>query len=404
MNKKHLLTAAAVAALVLLVLVLFRLGSPEGAGQPPASQRGAAAVPVAVAPITRGDITEKAVFTGSLVAAHRVEVATRIAGRLEHLHVDIGDAVAPGTLMAVLDDDEVAQNLEQARAELAVARASLEESQAALAAARRALTRTQELRTQRIASQSELEAAQTELEAQQARVALARSQIDQRQAAVRNAEIRLSHTRIHADAKTQDTPWRVAERFVDQGSLLQANTPILALVDLAPLRARVFVTERDYARLAPGQPVTLTTMAYPGETFTGRVERLSPEFRQASRQTQVEIHVPNEDQRLRPGMFVEARITTRALSDVTLVPVDALVERQGQSGLFLVEDTHEAGPTARFIPVDTGIETRDRVQIISPALEGRVVTLGHHLISDGTRLRPVARDEPDQVRAGSDAP
>ncbi|MCG5512598.1 efflux RND transporter periplasmic adaptor subunit [Ectothiorhodospira shaposhnikovii] len=403
MNKKRLLTAAAAAALVLLILLLFRLGGEEDASRAPASQRGSTTVPVAVAPITRGDITERVVFTGSLVAAHRVEVATRIAGRLEHLHVDIGDAVAPGTLLAELDDDEVVQNLEQARAELAVARASLGESQAALAAARRALTRTQELRAQRIASQSELEAAQTELEAQQARVALARSQIDQRQAAVRNAEIRQAFTRIHADAKAEDTQWLVADRFVDRGSILQANTPILALVDLTPLRARVFVTERDYARLAPGQPVTLTTIAYPGETFTGWVERLSPEFREASRQARVEIHVPNEDQRLRPGMFVEARITTRALSDVTLVPVDALVERQGRSGLFLVEAT-DAGPTARFIPVDTGIEERDRVQIISPALEGRVVTLGHHLISDGTRLRPVERDEPDQAQAGSTEP
>ncbi|MBK1673173.1 efflux transporter periplasmic adaptor subunit [Ectothiorhodospira shaposhnikovii] len=401
MNKKYLLTAATAAILVLLILLLFRPGGENDATPPPASQRTPATVPVAVTPIVSGDITEWVVFTGSLVAAHRVEVATRIAGRLEHLHVDIGDAVAPGTLLAELDDDEVVQSLEQARAELAVARASLGESQAALAAARRALIRTQELRAQRIASQSELEAAQTELDAQQARVALARSQIDQRQAAVRNAEIRQAYTRIHADAKAEQHPqWLVADRFVDRGSILQANTPILALVDLTPLRARVFVTERDYARLSPGQPVTLTTIAYPGETFQGWVERLSPEFREASRQARVEIHVPNEDQRLRPGMFVEARIATRALSDVTLVPVDALVERQGRSGLFLVEVT-EAGPTARFVPVDTGIEERERVQIISPALEGRVVTLGHHLISDGTRLRPVDRDESEPTQGGS---
>ncbi|MCG5500783.1 efflux RND transporter periplasmic adaptor subunit [Ectothiorhodospira lacustris] len=399
MKKKHLLTAAATAALVLLILLLFRLGD-DDAAQPAAAQRGQTAVPVAVAPIASGDITEQVIFTGSLVAAHRVEIATRIAGRLEHLHVDIGDAVEPDALLAELDDDEVRQSLEQARAELAVARAGLGESQAALAAARRVLVRTQELRTQRIASQSELEAAQTELDAQQARVALARSQIDQRQAAVRNAEIRLAYTRIHADAKAEPTRWLVADRFVDRGSILQANTPILALVDLTPLRARVFVTERDYARLSPGQPVTLTTIAYPGETFPGWVERLSPEFREASRQARVEIHVPNQDQRLRPGMFVEARIITRTLSDATLVPVDALVERQGRPGLFLVETT-DTGPTARFVPVETGIEERDRVQIITPALEGRVVTLGHHLISDGTRLRPVDRDELDDVETGS---
>ncbi|MCG5525201.1 efflux RND transporter periplasmic adaptor subunit [Ectothiorhodospira haloalkaliphila] len=375
-----------IAPVLILVAALIWWGTGSDSDTGPGPGAGQGAVAVSVDTVTRADLTDRAFFTGSLVAAHRVEVATRVAGRLKRLHVDIGDQVEPGHLLAELDDDEFQQDLEQARAELAVSNANLIEAQAALTSAQRALDRTRDLREQRVASQSELESAETDVEARQAGVTLARSQIAQRQAALRNAQIRLDFTRIQAELDNGEGQWLVADRMVDQGSILQANTPILALVNLQPLRARVFVTERDYARLAPGQSAQLSTVAHPGETFEGEVIRVAPEFREASRQARVEIQVPNLDQRLRPGMFVEARISTRTVEDVTVVPIDAVLERDGQRGVFQVEEA-DNGPIARFVAVSTGIEEAGKVQITEPEISGRVVTLGQHLLSDGVRLR-----------------
>ncbi|OOG27715.1 efflux transporter periplasmic adaptor subunit [Thioalkalivibrio denitrificans] len=364
------------------------------ANSPGAAVRGSTrAVAVTVAEVQTRDIREATRFTGSLTAASRVEITPRVSGRLDRIYVDIGDTVRRGDRLASLDTELFEQELQQARAELAVARASLSEAQASLEAARRALTRTRELREQRVASQSELDAAQTEVQAQEARVELARSQIDQREAAVRGAQIRLSYTELFAVWHGEDSERLVAERFADEGAILQANMPVLALVEPNPLRAVVFVTERDYARLRPGQEVVLTTEAYPGETFAGIVSRLAPEFRETSRQARVEINVPNPDLRLRPGMFVEASIRVRHIENATIVPVDALVERGGAPGVFRIMDDDE-GPRVRFVPVGTGVRDGNWVEIRSPELDGRVVTLGQHLLSDGS---PVQLVDPEQV-------
>ena len=338
-------------------------------------------------------LTERVRFSGSLAAATRVGIASRVTGRLDRLHVDLGDTVAPGDLLAELDDQEFRQELAQARAEHLVARASVNEAEAAMEAAERRLRRTGELREQRIASEAELEAAETEVRAERARLELAQAQVIQREAAVRSAEIRLGYTRIHANRHENGTTQLVAERLADPGSIIQANEPLLTLVGLDPLRAVIFVTERDYPRLQRGQTVWLRSDAHPQVTFEGRIARLAPVFREDSRQARVEIEIPNPEERLRPGMFVDARVVTGGRKQASAVPSDALLERDGQRGVFqLTED--KDGQRARFLPVRTGIRDGDWVEIRDPELDGRVITLGRHLLTDGTPVR-VAEDTAD---------
>ncbi|MCC5856753.1 MAG: efflux RND transporter periplasmic adaptor subunit [Ectothiorhodospiraceae bacterium] len=341
------------------------------------------AVAVEVAPVSHGPIRQWTSFTGSLTAAAQFDVSTRIGGRLEELLADLGDTVERGQVIARLDDEEVTQDLAQARAELAVARANLAEAEASLEAARRSLGRIQELREQRVASQAELDAAATDVRAHEARVDLARSQIAQREAALRTAEIRLSYTTVRATWQGADDTRLVAERYADEGTILQANNPIVSLVALDPLRAVVFATEADYMRLHTGQAAEITSDALPGRRFAGEIQRLAPVFREASRQARVEIRVPNVDGLLKPGMFVQARIQVDARDRAQRIPLDALVERDGRRGVFLV--AHEAD-TARWVPVETGLREDDYVEIRQPSLEGRVVTLGQHLLADGGRV------------------
>ncbi len=360
----------------------------------PAGRGEARAVPVEAVPVEQRSLEERARFSGSLAAATRVGVASRVTGRLDRLHVDLGDTVEPGDLLAELDDEEFRQDLAQARAELLVAEASVNEARASLQAAERRLRRTRELREQRVASEAELEAAETEVSAEQARLDLARAQVSQREAAVRAAEIRLGYTRIRAERDPEAGVQVVAERLADPGTVIQANTVLLTLVDLDPLRGVVFVTERDYARLSRGQAVNLRTDAHPGETFEGRIARLAPVFREDSRQARVEIEIPNPDQRLRPGMFVDARVITADRDDVRAIPLDALLERDGRRGVFVAREEDD-GHRARFVEVTTGIRDGDWVEIREPDLDGHVVTLGRHLLSDGTPVRMA--DDPTEV-------
>ena len=381
---------AAALIIVAVGLFLWWQQADETSSTRSGSQGAQRPVAVQTAPVERDSIAGWAVFTGSLTPEAQFDLAARTAGRLEELLIDIGDEVEQGQLIARLDDEEEIQQLEQARAELAVARARKAESEAALDAARRALTRTRELREQRVASQSELEAAETEVRAEQARVQLAESQVHQQEAAVRAAEIRLSYTSLSARWQGDDAVRVVGERYADEGTLLQANDPVLSLVAMNPLRGIVFAAERDYARLRIGQAVELRSDAMPGRVFEGEVARLAPLFREDSRQAQVEIRVPNPDAELKPGMFIRARVRIDSRDDATIIPLDAVISHGGESGVFRVADD---GETAEFIPLQLGIRDGGRVEVLEPELSGRVVILGQHLLSDGVPIRPADEDE-----------
>ena len=171
-------------------------------------------------------------------------------------------------------------------------------------------------------------------------------------------------------------------RVNDEGALLRPSEPVVQVLAFQPIIAQMSVTERDYSRLTIGQPVTLTTAAYPDQEFTGVISRISPQFNEMSRQALLEVTIPNESGDLKPGMFGRARILFDQAPNAIAVSNDALVERQGKMGVFRVEQT-EDGAIARFVPVETGLQDGDLTQIVSPPLQGQVVTLGLHLLDDG---------------------
>ncbi len=356
---------------------------------------GTRPVPVETAETETRDLVRRLYVFGSLESTSRLEITPRVGGRIAKIAVDIGDAVEPGDLLVELDAEEFQQDLLQSQAELAVAQSSLAEARESLNAARRALTRTRELRSQGIASAAELETAESQAVLQQTRVDLAQSQLRQRTAALRSAEIRVSYARIEADWQGHGTR-HVAERMADPGTVIGANTAVLTLVALDLLRAVSFVSEADYGRLRSGQRVRLRSAAWPEEFFPGTVARIAPEFREATRQARVEIEVPNADSRLRPGMFVEIAIDLERRDRAQAVPRDALMQRAEGFVVFTI-DTEPDPPLARLRPVTPGIRDGEWVEIIEPELPRTVVILGQHLLSDGNpvRLAPAAGDRPD---------
>lgn len=362
------------------------------------SREARAAVAVETAPVERGRILDLRTFTGTLYATAQFEVAPKVGGRLQQLLVDLGDRVEKGQVVARLDDEEHVQELEQARAELQVAQANLAEARSSSEVDQRQLERIRELRTQRVASQQELDAAEAEATAQRARVQVAEAQVAQRQAALRAAEVRLGYATIRATWQGDDAMRVVGERFVDEGATIGANTPIVSVVDVDRLTAVIFVSERDYPRLGIGQPATVLTDAYPAREFEARIARIAPEFREESRQARVELAVPNQDGRLKPGMFVRVRVQLGQSDDALIAPVTALIERDGETGLFAVD--REAG-TASFVPVTLGIVEGQRAEILAPAVTGEVVTLGQHLLEDGA---PVLLPDDRAAAADADAP
>ncbi len=395
MLKKTLLTLiGAAAALALIYYLNF-----TGADDQKRPQRRTAAVGVETAPVEVRDLVANRVFIGTLEAEKQFDAAFKVGGRIQEMAVDLGDCLKKGELIARLDSEEFSQQLAQARAELDVARASLAEARSRLTAAERNFERAATLREKKVSSAAELEASETEMLTQQAGVKLAEAQIEQRKAALRAAEVRLSYTTLRADWQngTADACRFVAGTYVDEGDTISANTRVVTMVDLSQLKAVINVAERDYALLQIGQPAQISVDSLPDRSFTGTVKRLAPIFDSASRQARVEIIVANPNSILKSGMFARVQIELGRAEQVPAVPTDAVIQRLDTTGVFMVDND-----AARFVPIRPGIEADGWTQVNDLQAGQTVVTLGHHLLSDGT---PVTQaDETSQQPRGPGRP
>jgi len=373
-----------------------------------ATKKGRPDAPVAVEtqPVRTGSIQDIGVFTGSLVPESQFVVAPKAAGWIKELLVDIGDSVRRNDVIAVLNDEEFRRQVEQAGAELQVAKANAENTAAVLDLARREYERVMALREKQIASAAELDAASATYNAGQAQLKVAQAQVVQKEAALKAAELQLSYTQVRAFWEDGDANRVVGERFVDEGALVSVNQPIVSILENNPLTAVVFVVERDYPKMSVGQEAGVTTDAYPGEVFRGSIRRIAPLLRENSRQARVEIEIANPRQLLKPGMFIRARVEFARIEQATLVPITALVRRDGKQGVFLVESDGAQEPVlrARFVPVTTGIVSGEVAEVKEPALSGAVGTLGNHLLEDGAKVmlpKPPAEAAGNRAKEGA---
>lgn len=390
MQRKRWLVILAGLGLLLLVLVMLRpQSSPEGGADGEARRGGStSAIAVEVAPVSRRTITDVAYYTGTLEPGAQFMLAPKAGGRLRSLEVDIGDLVAPGQVVARLDDEEFRQAVAEQRAALEVAEAQLEDARAQQQVKRRAWERVADLRERQLSSEAEADVARSEFDAARANVRVAEARVAQQQAALRTAEIRLDYTTVRAEWSGEDVERvrYVGERFVDEGANVAANDPIVSVIDINTLRGVIHVTDRDLARMRVGQSARITTQAWPGETFSGRVHRIAPLLQEDSRQARVELRVPNPGRRLSPGFFVNVEIDLQVIDSARVVPLDAVTRQNGERGVYQVVAGEDDQPEVRWQAVTEGVRTRQYVQILEPDLEGRVVTLGQHRLSDGAAV------------------
>ncbi len=392
MHLKNTIQWRSIYPLICLALLFF-LGCTNDNSEKKSGKKGPTAASVEIASVQVEDIELRRSFSGSLEAIDRFVVASRVGGRLVRLAVDLADPVTNGQVVAELDDQEFQQAVNQAQAELAVAEANLVEARNNLEIARREMERQNQLKKSGFATEAEIDGATARLLAREAGVEVASAQAVRAKASLAAARIRLDYTVVAAKWSGEGQGF-VAQRHVDVGATLSANTPLLSIVALDPMIAVIYVTEKDYGLLEDGQSVTLRTDAFPGKTFQGKVARVAPVFNRASRQARVEIEITNKEQLLKPGMFVNADVLLGQARNATTLPLAALVNRGGETGVFLVNET---GDAVSWRVVETGIRQGERVQVLG-SLNGSVVTLGQQLLEDGSSVI-IPQRESDKEKA-----
>lgn len=374
MKKKQIfivIGALFLAVLLWRIVMLITKGSSQAtnrSGRPP--------VAVEVDSVRYGPIQEVETFVGSVTPIYQYILAPKVSGRVIQIKKRIGDWVKRGEVVARIDDSEYQQAVREAEANLKIAQATWREATSQFALAKQDLERVQSLQEKGIASSSELDAAQTNFTAQKSRLELATAQVEQRDAALKSANIRLSYTTLVATE-----PGFIGERYVDVGSLLAPNAPVVSIIGIDTVIVQTTVIERIYGRVQIGQPAEVQVDAYPSRIFVGQVARIAPLLQEASRVAKMEVEVVNDSLLLKPGMFTRVRVVLAQKDTAQLVPSQALVNRAGQNVVFVVPYN---ATMAKQEPVQIGISAPEKIEIVAPKIDGLVVTLGQHLLEDGS--------------------
>lgn len=268
-----------------------------------------------------------------------------------------GQLVRRGQPLAELQSVEVGQ----ARAQRIAAQARAE-------LARKTLERKRGLAAERIVSQGEL---------QRAEAAAAEADAELRAAEASLAALGVGGGgagSLSAFVLTSPISGTVLERLAVRGQSIEPSEPLFRIGDLSRLWLVVQAPERDVVRLRPGASAEVTLAALPGQKLRGTIDFVGREVDAHSRTVPVRIILPNEGERLRPGMFATAFIETGAQGEqVVAVPATALQRMDDQWVVFLPRGE------GRFEvrPVERGRDLRDEVAILSGLKPGeRVVDEG----------------------------
>jgi HlyD family secretion protein len=298
------------------------------------------------APVKRGDIVASISATGTVVPEDVVDVGTQVNGQVatfgkdtDGKTVDYRSTVKEGELLATIDPTIYAANvasdeasLAQAQAVVNVNQASRDQAKARLAQAERDWARAQKLGDSRALSQVDYDTSKSNFEQATAAVTLADAQIRQSQAQVAGAEAALARSRQNLVYCTIKSPVTgvIIDRRVDIGQTVVSslNAPSLFLIakDLARMQVLVQVNEADVGQVKPGEPVTFTADAFPGETFKGTVRkvRLNATMTQNVVTYTVEIVTDNSSLRLLPYLTANVRFIIDKREAVLTVPNAAL--------------------------------------------------------------------------------
>jgi RND family efflux transporter MFP subunit len=315
-------------------------------------------------------------ISGQLVAEREARMRAELAGSVLQTLVDVGQPVRAGQALATIDP-------RSAQDAVLAARAQVRSAESTLDLARRNRDRSERLRAAGAVSDRTLE---DDTRA----VATA-------EAALADAQARLTSASLTLAKATVRAPFAgvVSERNVSAGDVVSPGTALLTVVDPSSLRLDASVPPQALRGLSTGTTVDFTLSGIEGETFTGRITRISPSVDPVSRQVTLAVTLPNPGMRIVAGLFAEGRVITETRRGV-VVPRSALDTR----GVRPVA-TRVRGGAAERVEVTVGLEdpVTERVEVRSGLAAGDTLLLGGpRALPPGTpvRVQAIAERAPSQ--------
>jgi membrane fusion protein, multidrug efflux system len=363
-------------------------GGPGGGFRPPMT--------VEVAKVGRGNISAHLSVVGNLIGEATVDVAPKTGGRLTTMSVKLGDRVRRGQVIGRIEDREIVEQVRQAEASHQVGEATIRQRKADLNLALTNVERSRNLFGRQLLPKQTLDDAEARYTSAVAQVDLAEAQLAQSGARMQELKINLANTNV-----VSPVDGFVAKRNVDPGAWVSQQVPLVSVVDISSLRLVANVVERDLRLVGVGDTALVDVDAFPGEKFKGRIARVSPIIDPATRTAPMEVEIPNPDFRLKPGMYARVDLEIEGRQNVLLVPKIALVDSEGQRGVYQPSEDNRAV----FKPVKVGIEDAERAEILDGLHEGEtVISVGAGALRRNDQLVVAGQGDQQRGPGGTDGP
>jgi membrane fusion protein (multidrug efflux system) len=302
--------------------------------------------------VTASQPAQSLSLPGELDSYFQTDISPRVSAYVRRLHVDIGDHVRQGQVLADLDAPELTAALNEALSKQKAAEAVFQGSRGSYRRLR------QTART--AGAVAPLSLAQTRVQAVSDSLNVVAAHAHYRAAAQMAAYLHL----------TAPFDGVITDRNLSPGAAVAPGSalPLFKLRQLSRLRLRVAVPEAYVADLHEGGAVQFTVKSYPGRTFTGRITRLAGNVQAATRSEQAEIDIPNSKEELKPGMFASASLPISRPQSSLFVPKTALVTTAERTYVIRVTN----GRT-ELVDVQAGDENSGLVQVFGKLQAGDVV-------------------------------
>ena len=352
--------------LIMLVLVGAVLGGLFGfkvfvGGKIKEAMAGLASMPQTVSSTTAtsSDWQPKIDAVGSLRAVRGADLSLEVPGGVEEITFNSGDEVQEGQLLLRLRNADEVARLKSLEATAQLAQITYDRD-------------VKQLKAQ----------------------AISQAIVDNDEASLRNAKAQVDTQKAIVDKKYLRAPFtgKLGLRQIDLGQFLSAGTVIATLQALDPIFVDFLLPQQSVAKLSTGQAVKVKVDAFPNRVFEGKITAINPKIETASRNIQVRATLPNDDQKLLPGMFATVELETGAAERLVTLPQTAVVYKPYGSVVYMVDDKGK-GPdgkpqlTARQVFVTTGATRGDQVAITKGVSEGdTVVTSGQLKLRNGAPL------------------
>ncbi len=317
-------------------------------------------------------------------------VVTLVGGRLLRVDAELGQQVGRGQAVAVVFSDELAM----AQSKYLTALAELDEHH-------KHHRRTVQLVEIGAESREELEEATTKLKTAESEVAAQRQRLQLLGLTPQRITALRSPTQISSEVSLPaPVAGTVIERAANPGEVVEANKTILRVADLSSVWVIGQVFEKDLARVRVGSGASVTSDAYPGRVFRGRVTYVDPQLDPATRTAQARIELPNPGQALKIGMYMNVGFGATGGAEATAptVPISAVQNINNRQVVFVAT----ADPNVFIMrPVRLGAESNGRYPVLEGLFVGdRVVTEGSFMLrAEWLKLNPGGPQTQSQPKA-----